>query len=112
MQASSSLDTGTCSQSPSRPRLVAVAAEYQSNDIVKQDVMVGGRIEFWQRGDGVWGVSLLPNYGRRGYPGETHMPGSMAPPDFPAGREPDAEKVLAWARGLWHRERFGEPEDS
>jgi hypothetical protein len=89
-----------------------VPDDHKSSDILRQEILEGGRIELWQRPDGVWGVSLLPNYGRRGYPGETHVPGSLAPADFPSGREPDTEKVLAWARDLWHRERFGEPESS
>jgi len=89
-----------------------VSGDHESSQILRQEVLEGGRIELWQRPDGVWGVSLLPNFGRRHFPGRTYSPGPHAAPDFPSGRQPDAEKVLAWARDAWQREGFGEDEET
>jgi hypothetical protein len=88
-----------------------VRGDHASEEILRQEVLEGGRIELWQRPDGLWGVSLLPNFGHRGYPGTTFVPGADAPSDFPSGRQPDIERVLAWAREVWEREGFGEPRD-
>jgi len=58
-----------------------------------------GRIEVWRRSDGIWGVSLLPDEGKRGYPGVTYAPGPDAPPGFPQEYNPDV--LLTWARENW-----------
>lgn len=84
---------------------------HETGDILRQEVMEGGRIEVWQRADGVWGVSLLPNYGHRHYPGVTFTPSKDAPDGFPSGRQPNLESVLVWALELWQREGFGERVD-
>jgi hypothetical protein len=90
---------------------LSVSGGHETGEIVRQEVLEGGRLELWQRLDGVWGVSLLPNYGHRHYPGVNFTPGKDAPRDFPSGRQPDIESVLAWARAVWQREGFGEPVD-
>jgi hypothetical protein len=80
-----------------------------------------GRIEVWRRSDGIWGVSLLPDEGKRGYPGVTYAPGPDAPPGFPQEYNPDV--LLTWARENWqatdtslaffrHRVQPGRPLDS
>jgi hypothetical protein len=63
----------------------------------------GGRIEAWQRLDGLFGVRLLPNEGQPGYPGYSYT-STEAHDGFPDSY--DVEALLAWGRAKW-AERSG-----
>jgi hypothetical protein len=61
----------------------------------------GGRVEVWQREDGVFGVSLLPDDIRHpGYPGRSFL-STEGHDGFPD--EYNAEGLKAWGRALWDR---------
>lgn len=63
--------------------------------------VTGGRIDIWQRDDGLFAVSLLPDEGHPGYPGVTYTSGGDAPDDFP--KTYDVAALRTWGRQQWAR---------
>ena len=64
----------------------------------KIEHVVGGRIEAWQREDGLFGVRLLPNEGQPDYPGHSYT-STEGHDGFPESY--DVEALLAWGRARW-----------
>jgi len=63
----------------------------------------GGRIEIWQRDDGLFAVRLLPDEGQPGYPAFTYT-STEGHQGFPETYDPEA--LMAWGRARW-AERSG-----
>ena len=60
----------------------------------------GGRIEIWQRDDGLFGVALLPDIGGPSNEGTTYT-STQDPDGFPATYDEDA--LEQWARKEWSK---------
>lgn len=58
----------------------------------------GGRIEVWEREDGLFGVRLLPDQGEPDYPGHSYT-SSESHKGFPD--KYDVEALKAWGRARW-----------
>jgi hypothetical protein len=58
----------------------------------------GGRIEIWERDDGLFGVTLAPDIGVTGFPGHTYA-SSERITGFPETYDEDA--LMAWGRARW-----------
>jgi hypothetical protein len=65
------------------------------SDYVRVD---GGKIEIWQREDGLFGVTTLPDEGQPGYPGHSYT-SAEGLAGFPQTYDVDA--LRAWDRKRW-----------
>jgi hypothetical protein len=58
----------------------------------------GGKIEIWQREDGLFAVTMLPDQGQRGYPGKSYT-SAEALDGFP--KTYNVAALKEWGRKRW-----------